>query len=73
MTTGFFDGNAAHSLLMQYSEWLDQEDISPRGAVEAAEPMMMTHKDLVDTFIAQRNIHAYPMLERGGRVDMPTT
>jgi hypothetical protein len=59
MTAGFFDGNAAHSLLMQYSEWLDVENIQIRIGDDGR-----AHADLVDTFIAQRDIHAYPMLER---------
>lgn len=59
MTTGFFDGKAAHTLLMQYSEWLDGEKIQVANADDG-----LTHENLVDQFIAQRNINAFPMLER---------
>lgn len=59
MTAGFFDGNAAHSLLMQYSEWLDPQYMQAPSVGDDR-----THEQLVDDFIAARSIHAYPMLER---------
>jgi hypothetical protein len=49
------DTATAESLLMQYSEWLDEyverEDIAHDGC---------THEDLARTFIAQRNPQACP-------------
>lgn len=59
MTTGFFDGAAAHTLLMQYSKWLDLERVSPSDPMD-----FRTHEDFVDRFIAQRAPRAWPMLER---------
>lgn len=54
-----FDGAGAHTLLMQYSEWLDVEKINP-STPEAVDGK--THTDLVDAFLAQRNPDARPML-----------
>jgi hypothetical protein len=50
-----------HTLLMQYSEWLDVNNISPGQLLPNDKS---THSDLVDEFLAQRNPRAIPQLEK---------
>lgn len=51
------DREAAETLLLQYSEWLDTEKINPSN------PDLPTHEDLVRSFLASRGPNWLPKLE----------
>lgn len=52
------DSQAARSLLLQYSEWLDTKRIDLRDKTDPR-----THEDLIAQFIASRHVHAIPALQ----------
>jgi hypothetical protein len=60
MTDWVVDAGTAEVLLMQFSEWLDVENIQIHNDDD-----QRTHEDLVCEFIAQRNPQAYPKVIGG--------
>ncbi|MDD7813651.1 hypothetical protein PP713_13865 [Mycobacterium sp. CSUR Q5927] len=53
------DADVAKSLLLQYSEWLDVERINPSAPTEDDGH---THQGLVNSFLSQRHLLAFPFI-----------